>query len=172
MNFLEQGYAMCMDALTEIEKIRKNLDQLIRLYSRLPFSEKRILILAGLFHDLCKPDKNHGPMAADELGQTLATMGVELPNGEAERVAWLIRRHLDIRALMNRMGSEGERALLAFLEEAPDPMLLRALILFTYADRVAVYQDNNKNSHDALILASMLETLDRHSPASYVYGPK
>ena len=164
MNFLEQGYALCMDALTEIEKTRKQLDPLIRLYSKLPFSEKRVLVLAGVFHDLLKPDKNHGPMAADQMGETLAKMGLELPVDEAERMTWIVRHHLDIRALMNRMGSEGEEALISFARQAADPMLMRSLVLFTYADRVAVYQDNNKNSHDAMTLSAMISVLDQHFP--------
>jgi len=163
MNFLEQGYATCMDALTEIENIRKRLNKFIRFYTGLPFEEKRILVLAGLFHDLKKPDKNHGQIAADELNETLARIGMNLPDGEAERIAWLVRHHLDIRSLMNRMGAEGDEALRSFAREAEDISLVRSLILFTYADRVAVYQDNNKNAHDAMTLTSMLDVLDEMS---------
>ena len=94
-----------------------------------------------------------------ELKDYFARMGMKLPAAEIGRIAWLIHHHLDIRPLINRMGAEGDSALLKFAEEAGDPSLVRALLLFTYADRVAVYLDSNKNSHDAMVLGQMLTAL-------------
>lgn len=160
MNFLEKGHATCMDALTEMEKVRGHLDPLMRTYSALPFSEQRILALVGLLHDLKKPARDHGPQTADALEEILDEIGLVLPPDQISRAAWLIRHHLDIRPLISRMGSEGEEALYSFSEEVGDRSLVRSLILFTYADRVAVYLDQNKNANDAMVLASMLNFLE------------
>ena len=164
MNFLDQGQSICMGALVEIEKIRKQLDPLVRLYSALPFSEQRNLVLAGLLHDLKKPARDHGPLMGDVLADFLAGMGLSLPKGEVTRTAWLIRHHLDVRPLIGRIGSEGESALLDFARAAGDVKLVQSLILFTYADRVAVYLDQNKNTHDAMVLSQMLDILARGAP--------
>ncbi len=81
-----------------------------------------------------------------------------------ERIAWLVKHHIDIRPLMNRMGAEGESALLEFTRKAGDPGLVRSLILFTYADRVAVALDPNKTTHDAMVLSQMLDVLATAAP--------
>ena len=57
------------------------------------------------------------------------------------------------------MGSKGKQAIEEFSAEAGDDTLVQALILFTYADRVAVYLDPNKNSNDAMVLSQMLGML-------------
>jgi UTP:GlnB (protein PII) uridylyltransferase len=165
MNFLDQGYSTCMVALTEIEKIRQQLEPLVRMYTTLPFPERRNLMLAALLHDLRKPAKDHGPLMARELERVIEAMGLNLPQAEVARIAWLIEHHIDIRPLMKRMGEEGENALLEFTQKAGDADLVRSLILFTYADRVAVALDPNKASHDAMVLSSMLAVLSRAAPA-------
>ncbi len=76
------------------------------------------------------------------------------------RLEWLIRRHLDIRPLISRMGTDGEQALARFTEEAGDPSLVKSLILFTYADRVAMRTDHNANAHDAMVLSDMLAMVE------------
>ncbi|MCZ6843955.1 MAG: HD domain-containing protein [SAR324 cluster bacterium] len=164
MNFLDQGYSICMGALVEIEKIRMQLDPLVHLYSALSFAEQRNLVLSGLLHDLKKPAREHGEMMAEVMSGYMKSIGLKLPGAEVKRIAWLVRHHLDIRPVMGRMGSEGEQALLQFAQAAPDTALVKSLILFTYADRVAVYLDQNKNSHDAMVLSQMLAILERAQP--------
>ena len=118
-------------------------------------------MLAGLLHDLRKPAQDHGPLMAGELSAYLAGIGLQLPELDIAQITWLIHHHLDIRPLISRMGSEGEKALLEFAHNAGDKSRVRALILFTYADRVAVYLDPNKNAHDAMVLSQMLGILEQ-----------
>jgi len=63
------------------------------------------------------------------------------------------------------MGAEGEAALAGFTAEAGDPTLVSALILFTFADRMAVHFDLNSNAHDAAVLGDMLERVQAMRPA-------
>ena len=165
VNLLEFGQDTSIAALNEIENVRTRLDKLIRHYAALPFEERRVLVLAGLLHDLKKPAQNHGSLGADALDAVLDGMGLRLPAREVGRLRWLIRHHLDIRPLMTKMGAEGEAALAGFTAEAGDPTLVSALILFTFADRMAVHFDLNSNAHDAAVLGDMLERVQAMRPA-------
>jgi UTP:GlnB (protein PII) uridylyltransferase len=165
VNLLEFGHDTSIAALSEIEKVRKQLDVLIRASGALSFEERRVLVLAGLLHDLKKPAQNHGALGAEALDAVLEGAGLRLPAGDVERLRWLIRHHLDIRPLINQMGAEGETALERFTAEAGDPTLVASLILFTYADRMAVRFDLNSNAHDAAVLGEMLERLGALRPA-------
>jgi UTP:GlnB (protein PII) uridylyltransferase len=160
LNLLDHGNTVCLTALTELVKIRRQLDGLIRVMVSLPFAEQRDLALAGLFHDLCKPAVNHPELGAKELESMLAAMGIVLRADEFQRIQWLVHNHLEMRPLMNRMGSDGERVVIEHARKVGNLDRLRMLILFTYADRVAVHLDPNKNSHDALLLTQMLHILD------------
>jgi hypothetical protein len=159
LNLLEHGYTTCMIALSEITKVRRQLDSLIRVMARLSFAEQRDLVVAGLLHDIRKPAVEHPELGAERLDEILAGMGIALPPENVARIRWLIRHHLDVRPLMNRMGTGENRALADYARQVGDPALLRMLILFTYADRVAVHLDPNKNSHDAMVLSEMLGAL-------------
>ncbi len=161
VNMLEYGRETCLAALSEIEKLRNQLDALIQLYRGLPFADQRVLVLAGLLHDLKKPAVDHDEQGARVLDSVLERMGLRLPSPDVARLAWVIRNHLKARPLIARMGSEGEEAVAAFTRETGDPGLVRLLILFTFADRVAVHFDRNKNSHDAMVLSEMLAIVDR-----------
>lgn len=165
-NVLDQSQSLCLTALVEIETIRMHLDPLARLYRSLSGEEKRNLVLAGLLHDLRKPAQDHGPLMAQELAAYLEGIGLQLPEPDVAQITWLIHHHLDIRPLISRMGSEGEKALLKFADGAGDKSRVRALILFTYADRVAVYLDPNKNAHDAMVLSDMLGILEENGGRS------
>jgi hypothetical protein len=160
LNLLEHGYTVCMTALSEILKTRRQLEPLIRLMERLSFPERRTLVLAGLLHDIRKPAVNHPELGAQDLEAILADMGVELPPGDMERIRWLIHNHLEVRPLLKRMGAEGSQVVKEYAGAVGDMDLVRQLILFTYADRVAVHLDPNKNSHDAMLLGDMLAALD------------
>lgn len=160
VNLLEFGYDTSMDALTEIEEIRNQLSPFIRYYHHLPFSDQRVLMLAGLLHDLKKPAVDHGALGAEALEAVLRGMGLKLPAPDVERLKWLIGHHLDIRPLINQMGAEGGAALTRYTEETGDPSLVRMLILFTYADRVAVRADQNANAHAAMVLGEMLGSME------------
>ena len=161
VNLLEFGYDTCMAALTELEGQRRLLDAMIGYYLSLPFGEKRILVLAGLLHDIRKPAVDHGALGADALSEILAGMGLKLAPEAVTRLEWLIRHHLDVRPLISRMGADGEQALADFTAQAGDPSLVKSLILFTYADRVAMRTDHNANNHDAMVLSEMLAMVDR-----------
>ncbi|MDH4224633.1 MAG: hypothetical protein OEW12_03190 [Deltaproteobacteria bacterium] len=156
VNMLEHSYATCMTALTEMEKIRAQAEVLMETHNNLPFADRRVLMLAMLLHDMKKPDKNHGPVFAPLVGQTLDAMGIYLDESDVARIGWLVGHHLDLAGLLNRMGQEGDGALARYVEQAEDAHLVRLLVVFTYADRVGVAQDPNKVTHDALILAELL----------------
>ena len=162
MKLLEHGYALNMSALTEVESVRRLLDPLIRVFTGLAFCDQRCLILAALFHDLQKPAKDHPERMARRLGHSLEQMGLLLPEGEAETIAWIVRHHLDMRELMNRIGVSGEQVMADYLAQVGDTRLVRLLILFTYADRVAVHLDRNKNAHDAMLLSEMLQLVNQY----------
>jgi UTP:GlnB (protein PII) uridylyltransferase len=159
VNLLEFGHETSVAALNEIEKVRSQLDTLIAHYGAVPFAEQRVLVLTGLLHDLKKPAQDHGPLGADALAGLLRETGLRLPEADVERLGWLIRHHLDIRPLINEMGSEGETALADFAARAGERSLVESLILFTYADRMAVHFDLNANAHDAAVLSEMLGRL-------------
>ena len=159
MNFLEHGYTLCMGGLSEIETVRRQLDSIIRTYNALPFRARRILMLTALFHDLKKPAKEHPQLMAEALPASLDTMGIELPAEDVADLQFLVGEHLAVRKLMDRMGNDGPQAVLDYAAQAGSRERVRMLILFTYADRVAVYLDRNKNAHDAMTLAEMLNVL-------------
>ena len=161
MNVLEYSRATCLTALRQIEEMRGELETLLRLHARLPFDARRDLALAALLHDLDKPDPDHGQRFAPRVGACLAEMGLVLPAESVERIAWLIAHHLELSALLNRIGSEGEQVLSGYLREEGGAERMRALILFTYADRVAVHQDPNVASHNAMVLSDLLRGVNR-----------
>lgn len=162
INLLERGYTTCMLALNEIAKTRRQLHGLIRLTRSLPFAERRVLVLAGLFHDICKPAVDHPEQGAQALPGILGAMGLTLPAGEFERIRWLVANHLAVRPMMTRSADRGDEAVREFARGVGDTSLVRMLVLFTYADRVAVHLDPNKNSHDALLLTDILRILDEN----------
>jgi UTP:GlnB (protein PII) uridylyltransferase len=160
INLLEHGYTTCMLALNEIAKTRRQLDGMIRLTRSLPFADRRVLLLAGLFHDICKPAVDHPEQGAKALPAILGAMGLALPEQEFERIRWLVANHLAVRPLMTRSAERGEEAVREFARGVGDTPLVRMLVLFTYADRVAVHLDPNKNTHDALLLTDILRILE------------
>jgi ribosomal 50S subunit-associated protein YjgA (DUF615 family) len=161
VNLLEFGYETSIAALNEIEKVRTQLAALIHRFTALEFSRQRVLVLAGLLHDLKKPAQDHGQRGADALDAVLEGMGLSLPTGDVERLRWLIRHHLDIRPLINAIGAQGEQALTRFAQQAGDPARVAELVLFTYADRSAVRFDLNSNAYDAAVLSDMLARVDK-----------
>ena len=160
VNLLEHSYATCMSAMVEIEKIRSQIDPLLTYLQSLPFNQQRNLVLAALLHDMKKPDPAHGALFAPLVPETLRAMGLHLPTSDEDTIAWLVRHHLDLGPLTQRMGHQGEAALEDYLTQAPDKSLFRLLVLFTYADRVAVAHEPNKISHDALTLAQLLRAAE------------
>jgi UTP:GlnB (protein PII) uridylyltransferase len=166
VNLLEHGYTTCMLALNEIAKARRQLDGLVRMMAGLPFAESRVLVLAGLFHDICKPAQDHPAQGAQALAQILAATGLSLPEREVERIRWLVANHLAVRPLLARSAEQGEEAVREYARSAGDVALVRMLVLFTYADRVAVHLDPNKNSHDALVLTDILRILESRPGAA------
>jgi UTP:GlnB (protein PII) uridylyltransferase len=160
VNLLEHGYTTCMLALNDITKARRHIDGLVRLMASLPFAEQRILILSGLFHDICKPAVDHPELGAQALTGILDAMGLKLPERDVERIRWLVGNHLVVRPMMNRSAEKGEETVREYARKVGDASLVRMLVLFTYADRVAVHLDPNKNSHDALLLTDILRILD------------
>lgn len=166
VNLLEFGHETGIAALNEIGQIRRRLDPLIRHYDELDFPEQRLLVLAGLFHDLKKPAQDHDKLGADALDGVLEKMALRLPKRTVRDLKWIIAHHLDIRPLINRMGADGDEALNRFTEEAGDPFLVRLLILFTYADRISVHSHHNTNTNDAMVLGEMLTRMKiLHPPA-------
>ncbi len=161
VNLLEFGYDTCMAALSEIEEIRNQLSSFIHFYQHLSFEEQRLLTLAGLFHDLKKPAQDHGERGAVMLDAVLEGMGLRLPAGTVDSLRWLIRHHLDIRPLIHRMGAGGDDVLEQYTRDTGDAKLVKMLILFTYADRVAIRPNLNANAHAAMVLGEMLGQVER-----------
>ena len=159
VNLFEHSQATCLNALHQIELVRRQLDPLIRQYTGLSHAEQRNLLLAALLHDMKKPDPDHGRQFAPHVGETLASAGLKLDEDAVTRIAWLVHHHLDLAEVMKRMGEEGDNALEAYMRREGGETLMRSLILFTYADRVAIHQDPNQASHNAMILADLLEKL-------------
>ena len=115
-----------------------------------------------------KPDPDHGRSFAPRVAETLAAMGVRLPEESEQRIAWIVRHHLDLTELAGRMGSDGERALEDYLAQCGGGARLRPLILFTYADRVAVHPDSSQTAHHAMVLSGLLrmvEAAERAAPS-------
>jgi UTP:GlnB (protein PII) uridylyltransferase len=167
INLLEHGYTTCMLALNEITKARRHIDALVRLIRSLPFTEQRVLGLAGLFHDICKPALDHPQQGAQAIAEALDSMGLKLPERDVERIRWLVGHHLVVRPMMTRSAEKGDEAVREFARSVGDVSLVRLLVLFTYADRVAVHLSPNKNSHDALLLTDVLRILDSPGAGAY-----
>jgi UTP:GlnB (protein PII) uridylyltransferase len=160
MNVLEYSRAICLTALRQIEEIRAEQDTLLRHYAGLDEEARRDLALAALLHDMDKPDQDHGRKFAPRVGACLAEMGLKISPASVERIAWLVEHHLDMSGLLNRIGNEGESALEDFVA-ASSPERVRELILFAYADRVAVNPDPNVASHNAMVLTGLIRSVNR-----------
>lgn len=160
MNLLDRSQATSLGALHQIEDVRTQLDALLRLDEALGFTVRRDLVLAALLHDMDKPDPDHGHSFAPRVPETLAAMGIQLPEDSQQRIEWIVRHHLDLTELAGRIGSGGERALEDYLAQCGGSDRLRPLILFTYADRVAVHPDSSQNAHHAMVLSGLLRMVE------------
>jgi UTP:GlnB (protein PII) uridylyltransferase len=161
LNLLEYSRATCFTALRQIDEIRRQMDTLLRAYADLSFESQRELALAALLHDMDKPDPEHGSTYGPKVPECLESIGVRLPERSVNRIAWLVAHHLDLSGLLNRIGNDGEPALIGYLHTVATPEEMRALILFTHADRVAVHQDPNVTSHNTLTLTELLREVNR-----------
>ena len=160
MKVLDYSRAICLTALRQIEEIRAELDTLLRHYQGLSAEVRRDLALAALLHDMDKPDQDHGRRFAPRVAGCLAEMGLNIPPESVARIAWLVEHHLDMSGLLSRIGSDGETALGEYVKES-SPERVRELILFAYADRVAVKPDPNVASHNAMVLTGLLRSVNR-----------
>jgi hypothetical protein len=161
LNLLEYSRATCFTALRQIDEIRRQMDTLLRLFAELSFEARRELALAALLHDMDKPDPEHGRTYGPKVAECLEAIGVRLAAPSVERIAWLVAHHLDLSGLLNQIGNDGESALIDYLRRIATPEEMRALILFTHADRVAVHQDPNVTSHNTLVLTELLREVNR-----------
>jgi hypothetical protein len=59
------------------------------------------------------------------------------------------------------MGAGGDDVLEQYTQDTGDAKLVKMLILFTYADRVAVRPNQNANAHAAMVLGEMLGQVER-----------
>jgi hypothetical protein len=161
LNLLEYSRATGLTALRQIDEIRRQMGTLLRHHVGLGFEVRRDMALAALLHDMDKPDVDHGRTFGPKVARCLEDAGIGLPAESMRRVAWLVTHHLDLAELLNRIGSEGEQALIDYLGREAAPDELRMLIVFTHADRVAVHQDPNVTSHNSLVLTDLMREVDR-----------
>ena len=158
IQILERGDTVCRSALAEVQAVVSRVWPLVEAHEALAASQKRLLRLAGLFHDFYKPAVEHPRQMAEALDVHLAEVGLVLPPAEVETLRWLIATHVDLQRLLQ--GAEPREALRRYAERVGSLERVRLLILFTYADRVAVRSGANKSSHDALVLAQALAYLE------------
>lgn len=124
-NLIEGRYAKEFPFLTKIAKEVEN---------------NRILVLAGLFHDIGKgTGSDHSTIGAEMVKGIAARMG--LPVNEAELLEFLVRKHLIMAHLSQRRDISDERLILEFCKDAGDAERLRMLYLLTFADMRAVGPD-------------------------------
>jgi [protein-PII] uridylyltransferase len=98
---------------------------------------KRVLHLAAMLHDLGKGyEEDHS-----EVGRRIALQTVErldLPDDEAEAVAFLVHKHLRMSNLAQQHDIHDDRVIVPFAAEVGSADLLRKLYVLTCADISAV----------------------------------
>ncbi|MGL4512839.1 MAG: HD domain-containing protein [Lacipirellulaceae bacterium] len=133
-------------------------DQLGDAYRRL--KSKRVLHLALLLHDLGKgKDGDHSVIGEQIALATGDRLG--LPEAERDRIALLVRRHLDMSVLAFRRDTSKTEVLDQFAALVGTAENLRALFVLTCADMAAVGPDV-LNDWKVSVLGELFQrTLDR-----------
>jgi [protein-PII] uridylyltransferase len=106
--------------------------RLAEIYSEL--EQPELLALALLFHDVGKglSAENHVQASLGAVEGVFARL--RLSESEREIVRFLIRRHLDMSATLQRRDIFDPETVRAFAESVGSPERLKLLCLFTYAD--------------------------------------
>jgi [protein-PII] uridylyltransferase len=101
------------------------------IWAKLPRPE--ILLLAALFHDIAKGRGGDHSMLGEHDARAFCT-SVGLPEGDVERVAWLVRWHLLMSTTAQRQDITDPDVVHRFAERAGDHERLGQLYLLTIAD--------------------------------------
>src|SRR6185437_3881183 len=101
------------------------------IWAKLPRPE--VLLLAALFHDIAKGrGGDHSVLGEQDAREFCARLG--LPDGDLERVAWLVRHHLLMSTTAQRQDITDPDVVHRFAEAVGDREQLSQLYLLTIAD--------------------------------------
>ncbi len=157
VGFYERTQETCITAFGHLCKLNQSLGTLFAFEQSLTPSERRVLALAGLLHDLQKPAQNHPELGARALDEVLEATALPLSTTEINLLRWLIKNHLEVRPLMRHVAQSGFKAQAKhFSQNQPSARWAQLLVLFTYADRVAVSFEPNRYQNDMASLSSLL----------------
>lgn len=129
-----------------------------QVHSRL--SEPRLLLLAGLFHDIGKGQGGDHSIVGEHEARAFCQR-LRLPDADAELVAWLVRWHLLMSATAQRKDITDAWVIQRFAEAVGDLRRLDHLYLLTVAD-IRATNPNLWNAWKAQLLA------DLYRAAAYV----
>lgn len=152
LNLLEREADTCLNALDAIDVLRARLEPLIRCYVAHSAADKRVLSLAALLHDWCKPAVDHPQRGAEALYDWLATAGIALHTSAKALLRWLIAEHHTPYTLMRVSEAERKQHL---QQQAVDSW--NALVLLAFADRMAVRFELGGAEREAIQLSALLK---------------
>lgn len=138
-------YAVCehslrvLDNLVALEGSTPDvLAPMARLWRELSPTDRRVLILAGLLHDMGKPEepRDHAIRGAELCRGVGARIGLD--TADLEMTARLIRLHLEMAQRSRTLDLDQDITIRSFAEIVGDARTLNLLYLLTYADTKAV----------------------------------
>ena len=125
----------CIRTVEEATHFAERQDELGEVYRKL--TNKRILHLALLIHDLGKGHEREHSEVGEEIAKRLAEQ-LGLSRGETMQLCFLVRRHLWMSHLAFRRDTGDQELIESFAEEVRSPETLQLLYLLTCADLAGV----------------------------------
>jgi len=141
--YMQHGVYHCYTAdehtlmtIQNVEKLDEDTTELGNIYNNL--KHKEILVLGLLFHDIAKPINvsGHEIIGAEMAASIMQRLGYS--DDEIEKVAFLVRYHLQMEQIAFRRNLNDAETLDSFVAVFPTVELLELLYLLTYADLSAV----------------------------------
>lgn len=138
-------YAICEHSLRVVENLTylsepspEVLASMAQLWRELDHADRRVLIVAGLLHDMGKPEapREHAARGAEVCRQVGFRLGLEAD--DVDMAARLIELHLEMARRSRTLDLDQDITIRNFVELVGDARTLNLLYLLTYADTKAV----------------------------------
>ncbi len=138
-------HAICEHSLRVIENLTylsepspEVLASMARLWRELDPTDRRVLIVAGLLHDMGKPEapREHAARGAEVCREVGLRLGLEAD--DVDMAARLIELHLEMAQRSRTLDLDQDITIRNFVELVGDARTLNLLYLLTYADTKAV----------------------------------
>lgn len=160
---VDEHTLVAIDNLIKLEEYSESENNLTEIYHQI--KDKKIIILAILFHDLGKAKKgDHNLVGADIADKILTRWQV---TGEAKtRILFLVRNHQKMEQVAFRRNIEEFGTILEFKKIVQDEENLKLLYLLSYADLSAV-NPNIWTSWKGILLMELFKATQ-----NYLHGKK